>query len=143
MDEQIQPMSFDEIPTSDPQLTLFSLQDLAITTTRTLQGIQEELKTATQMLTDAYKNDPTFHEEDLKVKEVRTGLDQAKLVVSKQPSVLAIQNKIRELRNEAKEKKSAISDYAIEVLRQTQSNQFVKDGETFEIVTVAKLIKRD
>lgn len=127
---------------SNQQLTLINLQDFTITSVRTISELQKEIKTAKQMLKDAIEGNSTYHENKERVKEVTSVLKQTKEGILSQPSVAAIKEKIKDLNNELKEKRSEVSDYAMEVFRMTGATEFEKDGETYDIVAVANVVKR-
>jgi len=124
------------------QLTLFDMQDLAVKKTVTLAQLQEQLKKANEMFNDAFKNEPSFRERESRVKQESSSLNEVKLQIKRQPSLIALETKMKEIKNEIKEKKEEVSNFALEVYRQTGNNEFEKDGETYEIKTVAKLVKR-
>lgn len=128
-------------PKQMEQLTLFSLQDIAITESSSITDLQQSLKTARQMVTDAYKNSPEYKTREESFSEAKRGLEEAKEKVARNPDIMALETKLKNIRNEIKEKKDIVSSYAIEVFRQTGQSKFTKDGDTFEIKTVAKLTK--
>lgn len=123
------------------QLTLFSLQELAVNTTRTIERVQEELKTAQEMLKDAYENNATYKEKKEALKEPTQALKGVKTELSRLPEMIALSDKVKELKNEVKEKRQSVSEYALEVYRLTGNNEFERDGSRYEIRTVAKLVK--
>lgn len=124
------------------QMTLFSLQELAVSNTNSIEEIQKQLKTATEMYNDSFANDAKFKEEQEKVKDQQKSLKVVKANIERQPSVIAMANKVKELKNELKEKKASVSDYAMEVFRMSGNTEFEKDGKTYDIKTVAKLVER-
>lgn len=148
MDEQITPLSQEGFATIEDykaqqsgQLTLFDMQSLAVNKTRTLSQLQEEIKKLSEMLDDALENNADYKDKEESLKGKRLQLNGIKLQVQTQPSQIALINKMRELKNEVKEKRAEISDIALEVLRKSENNQFELDGDTYEIKTVAKLVK--
>lgn len=146
MDEMTSGLSQDGFQTlddykSDTQLTLFDMKELAVNKTKTLSQIQEEIKKLTEMLNDGLQSDPQYKEKEESLKGKKIQLNSIKLQLVSQPSQIALIDKLRGLKNEAKEKKAEISTIALEVLRQSRNNQFELNGDTYEISTVAKLVK--
>ena len=145
MDNNISQEGFptlEDLQPQNQQLTLFSLQDLAVKNTFSLSTLSEQLKTATQMYNDAFLNHAQYHEAQEKVKEATKALKVVKEQIGRQPAMIELESKMTEIKNEMKEKKGSISSYALEIFRQTGQTEFDKDGEVYEIKTVAKLVKR-
>jgi predicted RNase H-like nuclease (RuvC/YqgF family) len=124
------------------QMTLFNLKELAVNNTWSLEKLQAEVKTVKKMYDEVFDGDVTYKEEKEWVEEQSKNLRQIKASIKDRPEMRNLEMKMKDLKRELKEKKSAVSDYALEVLRKTGNNEFEKDGEVFEISTVAKLIKR-
>lgn len=134
--------TLEDTPTvANEQMTLFSLQELAVNNTKTVEQIQVQLKTAQEMYKDGFLQSEEYKSKDQEVKDKSRELKQVKERLSMQPSLNAQAQKIKELKNELKEKKAAISDYALEILRMGGLNEFDKDNESYEIKVVAKLVK--
>lgn len=104
------------------QLTLFSLQEMAVSNTHSIEELQNQIKTANEMYADTFNNNPSYREEAEKVKEVQKGLKVVKTNIERQPSVIAQAQKLKELKSELKEKKASVSDYAMEVMHLSQAH---------------------
>lgn len=124
------------------QLELFQLQEFAVKNTDSLSGIEEKLKRANEMLTDVYLNEPTYKEQQEKVKEQQKQLKVIKSQIESQPSVIGLINQVKEIKSEKKDRRVMISDYALEIYRRSGVTEFDRDGQTFEIKTVAKIVKK-
>jgi len=123
------------------QQVLFDLESLTATTARSIESITKELKKHKEMLKDGYNNEPTYKRYDEQVKEAKKALNTFKAEVDKQPSMVSLRNKIKDLTAELKEKKSSISDYALEYERISGADQIDIEGEFYKIVKSARLVK--
>lgn len=142
MDQGLSQDGFPVLGEQTEQMTLFDMQSLVVKKTGSIQSLQEQIKTTNDMLVDALKNNPVYKEREDKVKEQRDVLATIKQQINSQPSVVALTNKVRDLRNELKEKRSEVSVVALEVYRKTGNTEFEQEGETYEIKTVARVVKR-
>lgn len=130
------------VEAKEGQLELFSLQELTINNSNTISVLKEQIKTTTEMVTEALEASEAYRQTKEEIKEKQRILNQTKASITQQPSISAQVDALKNLRQELKEKKAEISDYAMEVFRMTGANEFEKDGEIFDIVTSAKLVKR-
>lgn len=142
MDTGISQDGFPVLGENPEQLSLFSLQDMAIKSTKTVFEMKKQLKTVREMVSDALVSNSIYHDQHEKVKEVAKQLNVIKGQIESQDSIVALKAKMKTIRQEIKEKNMAVSDYTIEVIRQTGKTEFEKDGEMYEIKSVARLIKR-
>jgi predicted RNase H-like nuclease (RuvC/YqgF family) len=143
MDENtVSQEGFPTLEDQDGQQLLFNLQELAVNNTHSIEQLQKDLKTTQEMITDAFKSDARYKEEDERVKDQSKSLRQIKASINERPEMQSLLLKSKDLKRELKDKKTAVSDYALEVMKRTGSTEFEKDGEVFEIKTVAKLVKR-
>ena len=103
---------------------------------------ESELKENRQMLEDAFNNDPTYREHNDKVKEATKVRNATKAQIMKQPAVMELANKVKEMRTALKEAKEALSSYLQEYARMTGEQSFEgPDGEVRQIVYTARLVK--
>lgn len=127
---------------SNEQLQLFEIQEFAIKNTESLDQLQDKLKTASDMLKESYTNTSVYNEQEVKVKEAQKQLKVIKSQIESQPSVIGLKNQVKSIKSDIKDKRVMITDYALEIYRRSGSNEFEVNGQTFEIKTVAKLVKR-
>ncbi|MDE1866452.1 MAG: hypothetical protein KGI08_01920 [Thaumarchaeota archaeon] len=127
--------------TAPQQGTLFELENLAVSHLGSIEKLQEEKKKLTQELQDSYENDSVYHEKSVIVSQQAKDLAATKEQIAKQPHLMQMQEKIKSLTHEIKDKKAALSDYALEVTRIAGVNQIERDGEVYDIITMAKLVK--
>ncbi len=108
-----------------------------------LDHLKEEMAKTRDMLNSIYENDPTYQEHDRLAKEAARVKGQTKKQIQKQPQVADLESKIKEFRVQIKEYSEALSEYLKLYREQTGSTQFeTTSGETFEIVYVAKFVKK-
>ncbi len=128
---------------SDQATILLSLESLIKSHIASIDRNKIELKKQKEMLEDSYNNDPVYQEHAKAAKEAAKVKSQTRLQITKQSANVQLNNKIRSLSSEVKEKQSALSDYLLEYQRMTGVNEIEgEDGEVREIVNVAKLIKK-
>lgn len=147
MDEAISQEGFSSLEDrgaelANEQMTLFDMQELAVRKTGTIEEIKAQLKTAREMLSDTFENNDMFREQKEQANSSAQPFKQTKAMLEKTPEVIAQKNKIAELKAELQMKQKEVSEYAIEVYRQTGQREFDIHGATYEINTVAKLTRR-
>ena len=105
---------------------------------------KEQLKTQRDMYNDAFKNDAGYSESEQKVKEVARQKTVQKQKIVKVPSVMAVAEKMSEIKDEIKEMEDALSGYLQEYQKLSGMHQIIGDeGEVFEIVVKTKLVKKN
>lgn len=128
---------------NDSAEVLLSLESLIKNNIASIDKLTEELKGMRQMFADAFINDPTFKELELKAKEAVKAKSSTKQQLLKQPSVMQLADKIKTISSELREKKDSMSDYLLEYQRLSGTNEIQGyDGEVREIIQQAKVIKK-
>jgi len=140
--EGFQTLDMQDATQRNEQMTLFDMQTLAVKKTGSISELQKQIKVATEMLTDTFKNNAEYHSQEERAKEAGKPLKEVKAIIERTPEVISLKTRLKELKNELKEKRSEVSEYALEVYRQTGQREFDLNGEVYEINTVAKLSKR-
>lgn len=108
-----------------------------------IDKLNEELKQQKEMLDSVLENDPTYQEHSKVAKEASRVKTATKNEILKRPDVAHVDAKVKGLRAEVKEIKESMSSYLQEFQRMSGLNQIdTQNGETMEIVYIAKLIKR-
>lgn len=113
--------------------------------TRILQSqkLKEELKAEKEMLKSMLENDPEYLEKEKTAKAATKDKTAAKQKVINTPEGKALNQKVKDLSNEAKDVQEGLSYYLREYQIKTGANQFEnQDGEVLDIVYVAKLVRR-
>jgi len=125
-----------------PAENLITIESLINNTNVRLDEIQKELKEHNEMFESILENDDEFqtvNEEASKQVKLRT---IAKQKVLKQPEAQKLQDKIKEYKSQAREIKTALSDYLSEYVRLSGTNQIEgPDGVVRQIINSAKLVK--
>lgn len=122
---------------------LLNLENLIKSHISGLEIRKEELKKYKEMMGSSFKNDPTYQEAEVAVKDATKLKKEAKARLLKLPEVRNVQEKVTEFSTEIKDMDAALSDYLREYQRISGSNEIVDDnGIVHEITYVAKLIKK-
>lgn len=142
--EVVSEVTEDQAGVSTDQTTvLLSLEELIKNHIASLEKLATELKTHRDMLEDSFINNTTFREHDQKAKEANKLRSSTRQQITSQPSVSQLHNKVKSMRSEIKERRSALSDYLREYQRMTGANEIEDhEGVLREIVSSAKLVKR-
>lgn len=102
---------------------------------------REELKKARQMLNDGFENDPVYREHAEKAKEANKVKNATRAQIMKQPALMELKTKVKEMSEEIKAANEALSDYLQQYQKLTGLNSFeTPDGKVKQIVYVAKLV---
>jgi predicted RNase H-like nuclease (RuvC/YqgF family) len=124
------------------QQTLFSLEELTVKTTTTIDSLKDQLKTAKEMLDDALMADQVFKNQVEDLKESQKAKKVVETQALRRPDIAVLAEKVKEIRGDLKEKKESQSDYALEFSRLSGASEIQIEGATYEIRKVAKLVKR-
>lgn len=107
-----------------------------------LDRASDELKAHKQMLQDSFGNDPTYREQDEKVKEVTKVRNATKQQILKQPTLRELAEKVKEMTQSVKDMREALSSYLQEYAKMTGTKEFEDAaGELREIVYTARLVR--
>lgn len=103
---------------------------------------QQELKTHKQMLEDAFANDPTYREQNEKVKEATKVRNGTKAQILKQPTLVELATKIKDMRESLKEARENLSSYLQDYAKMTGEQSFENpNGEVLQIIYTARLVR--
>jgi len=145
MDENVNAVSQDGFPTlqeGDQQLTLFNLQEIAVKKTHSIADLKSKIKEAQEMYEQSLNTSEDYKKVKENLKTVKDTVKGIEIELNRTPQMATLIQKIKDLKYEMKEKKMSVSDYALQVLQLSGNNEFEKDGEVFQILTIAKLVKR-
>lgn len=102
---------------------------------------REELKKSRQMLADGFENDPVYREHAEKAKEANKVKNATRAQIMKQPALMELKTKIKEMTEEVKAANEALSDYLQQYQKLTGLNSFeTPDGKVKQIVYLARLV---
>lgn len=121
---------------------LFTLENLIKTHVSHIEAVRVELAKHGEMLTDILNNDATYKEISDQIKEMNKKKGEAKQNVLKVPSNASLNQKIKDMRQEVKELKTALSQYLQQYQKLADTDQIEsEDGEVRQIVFDARLVK--
>ena len=131
-------------PVDDSQATvLLSLESLIKSNITSTDKLRLEANEQRQMLEDVFLSNATYQEHLKVAKEAAKLKSGTRAQIMKQPSVMAIANKVKSISSDIKERQAALSDYLQEYQRLTGANEIEgEDGELREIVNSSKVVKR-
>lgn len=125
-------------------IDLLNIESLINSHDSRLDTLQKELRTQKGMLSDLLENDEEFakiSEEVAKFNKQKTVVKQKAL---KSPSALPLIDNIKDLQNQIKELRVALSDYLAQYVNLSGTNQIEgADGITRQIIYTAKLVKKN
>lgn len=108
-----------------------------------LDKLKEEMGKFRDMLNAIYENDETYQLHDKAVKDASGIRSKTKKQIQKQANVADLEGKLKDFKTQIKEYSDSLSEYLKLYREQTGSTQFeTANGETFEIVYVAKFVKK-
>ena len=130
-------------PSENHATVVLSLEELIKNNISMIDKLREEVKKNKQQHDDSFENNPTYRELTEKAKEATKAKAQVHQEIAKQPSVAELANKVKEQRQDLKERVTALSDYLQEYERLTGAHEIEdNDGELRDIVKTAKVVKR-
>ena len=109
-----------------------------------LEMKREEVKKQKDMVKDAFMNDQTLYEKEEKLKEAKNEIAKKKDTISQTSSVISAKSQIKNLSDEIKTIQENLSKFLIDYHDLSKMTQIeVKQGELYEIVQQAKLVKKN
>lgn len=133
----------DQQPTTNTAESFVETTELINNYMARLQQLKDEMSKMKDMLNSVYENDSTYQVHEDAVKQANKVKAQTKKQIQRQPNVAELESKIKDLKARLKEYSDSLSEYLKMYREQTGSTQFENaNGETFEIVYVAKAVKK-
>lgn len=128
--------------TNEKVTSLFTIENLIKTHISHIDTVKIELSKQIEMMDDILNNDSSYKEASDEVKEINKKKTEAKQNLLKSPSNASLNQKIKDMRQELKELKGALSGYLQQYLKIADTDQIEsEDGEVRQIVYSAHLIK--
>jgi len=122
--------------------SLFTIENLIKTHISHIETVKTELGKQVEMMNDVLNNDSAYKEAADEGKEVNKKKAEAKQNILKSPSNASLNQKIKDMRQELKELKGALSGYLQQYQKIADTDQIEsEDGEVRQIVYSAHLIK--
>ncbi len=122
--------------TPDASATFLNLEELIKNHIESAGKLRDEIKANREMYDDSFGNNPTYRENDEKVKEVTKAKLSVKKQIGSQPSVALISQKLKDLRFDLNENNQTLSELLKDFREQTGATQIeTRDGKVMEIVS--------
>jgi len=130
------------VETNEAVTNLFTIENLIKTHISHIDTVKNELGKQLEMMNDILNNDAKYKEAADQGKELNKKKAEAKQEVLKSPSNASLNQKIKDMRQELKELKSALSNYLQQYQKIADTDQIEsEDGEVRQIVYSAHLVK--
>jgi predicted nuclease with TOPRIM domain len=131
-------------PTVNAAAAMLNLEELIKNHIDSLDKLRNEMKEQREMYEDSFNNNPTYREHQEKVKEATKGRSQVRQQIAKQPSVAVLDQKIKDMRFDIKEKQQTLSDLLADYKEQTGATSIeTRNGQVLEIVSTARLVRKN
>ncbi len=132
----------DPVEISSQAETLVTITGLIQNYISSIDRLKKEISENRQMLEDSFMNDTTYKEKEEKAKEANKDKNVFKQQILKQPTLMALSEKIKDLRSSMKDSKQQLSDYLQEYQKLTGANE-IEDvqGNLSEIRYTARLVR--
>lgn len=128
--------------TNEQVTSLFTIENLIKTHISHIDTVKIEMGKQVEMMNDILNNDSSYKEASDEIKAINKKKTEAKQNLLKSPSNASLNQKIKDMRQELKELKGALSGYLQQYLKIADTDQIEsEDGEVRQIVYSAHLIK--
>lgn len=142
IDSTVEPEVAIEPTESEPAATYLNLEELIKNHIESAAKLKAEIKANREMFDDSFNNNPTYRENDEKVKEAMKAKLSVKKQIASQPSVALLAQKLKDLRFDLSETNQTLSELLKDFREQTGATQIeTRDGKMMEIVSTMKLVK--
>ncbi|MEK7571556.1 MAG: hypothetical protein AAB553_04745 [Patescibacteria group bacterium] len=137
----------EEVVQNSPDLgaagAMLNLEEMIKNYIDSLDKLRNELKEQREMYEDTFNNNLNHKELDDKVKEATKNRGKLRQELTKQPAVAVLEQKIKDLRFDMKEKQQTLSDLLADYKEQTGATSIeTRSGQVLEIVSTARLVKK-
>lgn len=128
--------------TNEAVTNLFTIENLIKTHISHIDTVKTELYKQVEMMNDILSNDSEYKKAADEGKEINKKKTEAKQNILKSPSNASLNQKIKDMRQELKELKGALSGYLQQYQKIADTDQIEsEDGEVRQIVYSAHLVK--
>jgi hypothetical protein len=128
--------------TNAPVTSLFAIENLIKTHISHIESVKLELHKQSEMFNDILSNDPAYKKASDEGKEINKKKSEARQNILKSPSNASLNQKIKDMKQEMKELKNALSNYLQQYQKIADTDQIEsEDGEVRQIVYSAHLVK--
>jgi uncharacterized coiled-coil protein SlyX len=131
------------LPDDNQAAALVSLEELIKNHIDSIDRNRIELKKLREQFEDSFVNNPAFRDRSEEVKEVTKARSQVRAQIAKQPSIMQLDQKIKDLRFDLAEQTKTMSDLLADYKEQTGATSIeTHNGQVLEIISEMKLVRR-
>lgn len=124
-------------------IILTNLESLIKSHISSIEKNMDEFKKQKEMYDSVFENSATYREHSEKAVEANKLKSATRSEIMKQPGVIAVAAKMKDIRAEIGEMRSELSEYLQEYQRMTGANQIEDDNGIIRDISIsAKLVKR-
>lgn len=132
-----------EVDDTTPAGMLMNLESMIKSHQLQIDQLTGEAKKHQEMIDDVFANDETYQKHVEEAKEVNKRKNAVRQGILNRPQVMELATKVKGMKNNLKELRSALSDYLREYQRLSGINEIEGyDGQIREIVYSAKLVRK-
>lgn len=122
---------------------LINLESIIKNSLIKINNLKDELKKEKEMFEDTLANDSVYNDHLQKVIQATNIKNETRKQILKQPAVVTVSQKVKDLRDEIKEIQQTLSSYLAQYQQLSGQNQIeTENGEVMEIVVTARLVKK-
>jgi len=127
----------------NPAVSLINLESLIKNALLKIQNLKEEIKKEKEMFEDGLNNDTVYNQTQQKLIEATNVKNETRKQMLKQPAIITVSQKLKDLREELKELQESLSNALQQYRLSSGQTQIETDsGEVLEIVFTARLVKK-
>ena len=129
--------------TDNDAMVLLNLEDMIKAHIARIEKLSNEVRDQKEMLDNVLANSEVYREHTEAAKKANHIKSATRSEIMKQPSVMQVAHKVKDMKAELSEIQSTLSEYLSEYQRLAKTNIIEgEDGEEREIINTCKLIKR-
>lgn len=142
--EQIEEVRNANAGADDQSGVLLNLEELIKNHIEQIDKLGVELKKIREMFDDSFDGDPVYRKNREDALEAAKGEKSVRQQIMRQPQVMSLGQKLKDMRSERNELGKTLSDLLQNYKEMTGATQIEgRDGQMRDIVSIAKLIKRN
>ena len=124
------------------QDSLFDLQEYAVGSLAKVAELKSKVKAAKEMIQQMYKNDGEWISLTEEAKTAKKAVQSKEGILNQTPEIKAQKNLIKSIREDIKSSESSVSDAALQIEKISHTDTIEMNGNVYDIVKVARLVKR-
>lgn len=127
---------------TDEALSILQIEGYITSELEELYKLRSEIKRFRDQIVESIENDAKFRELNKKAQEARGVALAYKRAMMKDPSMVALDDRLDGLKSDLKDVRASLSDYIREYCRISRMRQIEIDGTLMEIEDAYKLVRR-